>query len=97
MSAGALRAVTRLLIFRRTVDSAPLNPEIDLRKRASWTPVWTPNLGLQCSPIVGSWKRVHRRVVSFPPVDLMVGTQTCDEALQFDRLNSARDGFCDLG
>lgn len=29
-------------------------------------------------------------VVGFPPVDLTVGTLTCDEALQFDRFNSAR-------
>ena len=38
-----------------------------------------------------------QRVAGFPPVGLMVGTQTCDEALQFDRFNSARDGSCDPG
>jgi len=31
-----------LLILRRTVDSAPFNPEIGLRKRASWTPGLEP-------------------------------------------------------
>jgi hypothetical protein len=33
----------RLLNFTRTVDSAPFNPGIGHQKRASWTPVWTPN------------------------------------------------------
>jgi hypothetical protein len=59
----------------------------------------TPKIGL---PMFANRRLLcgHQRVVELlvsPPVDLMVGTQTCDEALQFDCFNSAGDGSCDLG
>ena len=46
-----LQPSIRLLIFRRTVDSAPFNLEIGFRKRVSWTPVWTSNFDNRSIPL----------------------------------------------
>jgi hypothetical protein len=52
-------------------------------------------LGWRCSSIVTSlanWKSASEAVGRSA-----VDAQTCDEALQFDRFNSARNGPRDLG